>query len=208
MKCNVLYTVCCSSVLLARVQTDSFLCSIINYGMEAVRDWVECINGHWIAMIAAGMYTHIRQICIIGFCFEDGPIVHPSYPSLLFTFSILSVFAEHKPWPRSLKVPPAYLLYIYEMLVAALVANLSTRVIWTPLVHVIWALTQESSKWLMWINSTMGLNSYSVVAGLANFMATDEAANYMTSCLSILSFVWMMDATESLDALLDYLSSD
>lgn len=58
----------------------------------------------------------------------------------------------------------------------------------------------------MWINSTMGLNSYSVVAGLANFMATDEAANYMTSCLSILSFVWMMDATESLDALLDYLS--
>ncbi|CAG5097241.1 Protein of unknown function, partial [Cotesia congregata] len=60
---------------------------------------------------------------------------------------------------------------------------------------------------LMWINSTMGLNSYSVVAGLANFMATDEAANYMTSCLSILSFVWMMDATESLDALLDYMSS-
>lgn len=83
--------------------------------MEAMRDWVECINGHWIAMIAAGMYTHIRQICVIGFCFEDGPIVHPSYPSLLFTFSILSVFAEHKPWPRSLKAPPAYLLYIYEV---------------------------------------------------------------------------------------------
>lgn len=34
------------------------------------------------------------------------------------------------------------------MLVAALIANLSTRAIWTPLVHATWALTQESSKWV------------------------------------------------------------
>ncbi|XP_008547092.1 uncharacterized protein LOC103570952 [Microplitis demolitor] len=174
--------------------------------MDLMRDWVDGINCHWVAMIAAGMYTHMREICVIGLCFEEGPIVHPSYSSLLFTFSILSVFAEHKPWPRSLKEPPVFLLYIYEMLVAALIANLSTRAIWTPLVHATWALTQESSKWLMWINSLMGLDHYSIIAYLANFMATDDAASYMTSCLSILSFVWMMDATESLDALLDLIS--
>lgn len=52
----------------------------------------------------------------------------------------------------------------------------------------------------------MGLDHYSIIAYLANFMATDDAASYMTSCLSILSFVWMMDATESLDALLDLIS--
>lgn len=34
------------------------------------------------------------------------------------------------------------------MLVATLVANLATRVIWVPLLTVLWSLTQASSKWV------------------------------------------------------------
>jgi len=34
-------------------------------------------------------------------------------------------------------------------------------------------------------------------------MARDYAATYMAFCMSLLSFVWMLDATESLDTFLD-----
>lgn len=86
--------------------------------MEALMDYVECLNTHWLAMVSAGMYTHIREICIIGLCFEEshGPVFHPTFASLFFTFSVLSVLAEYKPWPRSLKEPPLLLLYIYEVI--------------------------------------------------------------------------------------------
>ncbi|XP_034936064.1 uncharacterized protein [Chelonus insularis] len=123
----------------------------------------------------------------------------------MFEYS-LDVIAEYKPWPRSLKKPPAYLLYIYEMLVASLVANLTTRVIWMPLLNSTWYLTQESSEWLKWANSAMGLNNKSPIIQFANYMAKEDAACHVTLCISILSFLWMMDATESLDTLLDYMT--
>ena len=108
------------------------------------------------------------------------------------------------------------------MLVAALTTNLTTRAIWVPLMHVIYCLTQESSKcvsfarrgeldkvkicWrfqLLWLNTLLGLGRYSFLTEFAFYMAKDCAAMHMAFCLSVLSFVWMLDATESLDAILD-----
>ncbi|XP_015112460.1 uncharacterized protein LOC107038092 [Diachasma alloeum] len=173
--------------------------------MDAVKDCIECINPHWIAMVGAGMYAHIRQICIIGLCFENENLApfQPTYASLIFTFSVLSLLAEFKPWPSSLKEPPVQLLYIYEMLVAALVTNLSTRAVWMPMISSLWCLTQESSKFLYWINSYAGLDSYSPVTQVAYYLTKEDAVTHMSLCMSVLSFVWMLDATESLDAILD-----
>lgn len=130
------------------------------------------------------------------------------------------------------------------MLVAALTTNLATRAIWVPFMHVIYCLTQESSKCvsllnakkkkmffirfiltkldvtisfaiffftnlkklifqLIWLNAILGLGRYSFLCDLAYYMAKDCAATHMAFCMSILSFVWMLDATESLDAILD-----
>lgn len=85
--------------------------------MDAVKDCVECIDPHWVIMVATGMYTHIRQICIIGLCYENENIAPftPTCASVIFTFSVLSLLSEYKPWPKLLKEPPIQLLYIYEV---------------------------------------------------------------------------------------------
>lgn len=173
--------------------------------MDTVREYLGYINPHWIAVVATGMYTHLRQICIIGLCFDEdnNPPFDPSYASVLFTFSVLCLLAEYRLWPRTLKEPPIQLLYIYEMLVAALITNLATRAVWVPLLHVIYCLTQESSKCLLWLNTILGMSRYSCLTELAYYMAKDCAATHMAFCMSILSFVWMLDATESLDTILD-----
>ncbi|KAG7208391.1 hypothetical protein KM043_014623 [Ampulex compressa] len=140
--------------------------------MEIVKEYAGSINPHWIAVVATGMYTHLRQICIIGLCFEEenNSPYDPSYASVLFTFSVLCVLAEYKLWPRTLKEPPVQLLYIYE---------------------------------LFRLNSILGLGRYSYLTSFAYYMARDCAATHMALCTSLLSFVWMLDATESLDAILD-----
>ncbi|XP_078033109.1 uncharacterized protein LOC144467952 [Augochlora pura] len=173
--------------------------------MEVVKDYLGSINPHWVAVVAAGMYTHLRQICIIGLCFDDdsSSSFEPTYASVLFTFSVLCLLAEYKLWPRTLKEPPIQLLYIYEMLVAVLTTNLATLAVWVPFTHVICCLTQESSKWLLWLNGTLGFNRYSALTEFAYYMADKSAATHMAFCMSVLSFVWMLDATESLDAILD-----
>lgn len=86
--------------------------------METVKEYLGYINPHWIAVVVTGMYTHLRQICIIGLCFDEdnnGPPFDPSYASVLFTFSVLCLLAEYRLWPRTLKEPPIQLLYIYEV---------------------------------------------------------------------------------------------
>ncbi|XP_012286882.1 uncharacterized protein LOC105703227 [Orussus abietinus] len=172
--------------------------------MEAVKEYFECVNFHWLVVVLSGMYFHLRQICIIGLCFDEESMpFDPSYASILFIFSVLCLLAEYKLWPRSLKEPPPQLLIIYEMLVAALVTNLATRAVWIPLMHAIYCLTQESSRWLVWLNQGLGSENDSMLNILALYMAMDTAAMHVAFCLSVLSFVWMLDATESLDAILD-----
>lgn len=86
--------------------------------METVKEYLGYVNPHWIAVVVTGMYTHLRQICIIGLCFDEdnnGPPFDPSYASVLFTFSVLCLLAEYRLWPRTLKEPPIQLLYIYEV---------------------------------------------------------------------------------------------
>lgn len=53
------------------------------------------------------------------------------------------------------------------------------------------------------MNSYVGLGRYSFVANWAYYMAKDSAVVHMTFCMSVLSFVWMLDATESLDGILE-----
>ncbi|CAL1678933.1 unnamed protein product [Lasius platythorax] len=173
--------------------------------METVKYYARFIDPHWITVVTTGLYTHLRQICIIGLCFEDEGTLpfDPSYASVLFVFSVLCLLAEYRLWPVTLKEPPIQLLYIYEMLIAALSTNLAIRMVWIPMMHAIFCLTQESSKWLAWLNDTMGLDSYSWLTLIADYMATESAATYMAFCMSLLSFVWMLDATESLDTFLD-----
>ncbi|XP_076660718.1 uncharacterized protein LOC143364097 [Halictus rubicundus] len=173
--------------------------------MELVKEYLGSVNPHWVAVVTAGMYTHLRQICIIGLCLDDdnSPPFDPSYASVLFTFSVLCLLAEYKLWPRTLKEPPIQLLYIYEMLVAVLTTNLATRAVWVPFMHVIYCLTQESSKWLIRLNETLGMSRYSILTEFAYYMEKESAATHMAFCMSVLSFVWMLDATESLDAILD-----
>ncbi|XP_031827539.1 uncharacterized protein LOC116424799 isoform X2 [Nomia melanderi] len=173
--------------------------------METVKEYLGSINPHWVAVVATGMYTHLRQICIIGLCFDDenSSPFDPSYASVLFIFSVLCLLAEYRLWPRTLKEPPIQLLYIYEMLVAALTTNLATHAVWVPFMRVIRCLTQESSKWLLRLNGTLNLSRYSILTEFAYYMEKECAVTHFSFCMSILSFVWMLDATESLDAILD-----
>lgn len=84
--------------------------------METVKDALELLNPHWIAVVATGLYTHIRQICVIGLCTdEESTPFDPSYASILFIFSVLCLVAEYKLWPRSLKEPPCQLMFVYEV---------------------------------------------------------------------------------------------
>ncbi|XP_054014516.1 uncharacterized protein LOC128895707 isoform X2 [Hylaeus anthracinus] len=170
--------------------------------METVKEFLGCINPHWVAVVAAGMYTHLREIYIIGLCFNDRS-TDPSYASALFTFSVLCLLAEYKLWPRTLKEPPIQLLYIYEMLIAALTTNLAMHAIWEPFVNVIRCLTQESSVLLHKLNGELGLSQYSFLTDFAYYMEKESVVTHMSFCTSILTFVWMLDATESLDAILD-----
>ncbi|XP_014473542.1 PREDICTED: uncharacterized protein LOC106743839 [Dinoponera quadriceps] len=172
--------------------------------MEMVKYYANFVDPHWVAVMATGLYTHLRQICVIGLCFEENYLpFDPSYSSILFVFSVLCLLAEYKLWPVTLKEPPIQLLYIYEMLVAALSTNLAINIIWIPLMHAIFCLTQESSKWLFWLNTTLGLDNYSLLTLFADYMAKEYAATHMAYCLSLLSFVWMLDATESVEMFLD-----
>ena len=85
--------------------------------MEVVKDYLDCINVHWIVIVTTGMYMHLRQICIIGLCLGDDwkPPFDASYASVIFIFSVLSLVAEYKLWPSTLKEPPIQLLFIYEV---------------------------------------------------------------------------------------------
>ncbi|KAL0123672.1 hypothetical protein PUN28_005883 [Cardiocondyla obscurior] len=175
--------------------------------METVKYYANFIDPHWIAVVATGLYTHLRDICIIGLCFDEDinnnlPF-DPSYASVLFVFSVLCLVAEYRLWPVTLKEPPIQLLYIYEMLIAALSTNLAIHMVWIPMMHAISCLTKESSKCLMWVNDAMGFDRYTLLYSFANYMTSDYAAIYMAFCMSLLSFVWMLDATESLDMFLD-----
>nr|KAF7399894.1 hypothetical protein H0235_015631 [Vespula pensylvanica] len=95
--------------------------------MDTVKEYVGCINPHWVAIVSAGMYTYLRHICIVGLCFEEenNPPFDPSYSSILFVFSALCLVAEYRLWPRSLKEPPIQLLYIYEANVGGCLGNKS-----------------------------------------------------------------------------------
>lgn len=74
------------------------------------------VDPHWVAVVATGLYTHLRQICIIGLCFEENYLpFDPSYSSVLFVLSVLCLLAEYRLWPITLKEPPIQLLYIYEV---------------------------------------------------------------------------------------------
>ncbi|XP_011161826.1 uncharacterized protein LOC105197232 [Solenopsis invicta] len=173
--------------------------------METVKYYANFIDTHWIAVVATGLYTHLRQICIIGLCFEEESSLpfDSSYASVLFVFSVLCLLAEYRLWPITLKEPPIQLLYIYEMLIAALSTNLAIHMVWIPMMHAIFCLTQESSKWLLWLNTTMDMHIESWLNEFAYFMAKEYTPTYMAYCMSLLSFVWMLDATESLDTFLD-----
>ena len=84
--------------------------------MDTVKEYLGYINPHWIAVVVTGMYIHLRQICVIGLCFdEESTPFDPSYASVLFVFSVLCLLAEYRLWPRTLKEPPIQLLYIYEV---------------------------------------------------------------------------------------------
>ncbi|EZA48720.1 hypothetical protein X777_12878 [Ooceraea biroi] len=172
--------------------------------METVKYYVNFVNPHWVAVVATGLYTHLRQICIIGLCFENDTKLpfDQSYASVLFVFSVLCLLAEYRLWPVTLKEPPIQVLYIYEMLLAALSTNLAINIIWIPMMHTIHCLTQESSRWLLWLNATLNLDD-SLLMTFAEHMAAEYAATYMALCMSLLSFVWMLDATESLEMMLD-----
>ncbi|XP_020277805.1 uncharacterized protein LOC109851787 isoform X2 [Pseudomyrmex gracilis] len=174
--------------------------------METVRYYANFINPHWIAVVATGLYTHIRQICVIGLCsMQEKPAfeAYSPYASLLFVFSVLCLLAEYRLWPITLKEPPIQLLYIYEMLIAALSTNLAIHMVWIPMMDSIYCLTQLSSEWLNQLNDSMGLDSYSWLNTFADYMDTNTAPMYMAYCVSLLSFAWMLDATESLDTFLD-----
>ena len=85
--------------------------------MDCIREYFECVNFHWIIVVFTGLYMHLRQICLVGLCFEvtkETPF-DPSYASLIFIFSALCLIAEYRLWPRSLKKPPMQLLVIYEV---------------------------------------------------------------------------------------------
>lgn len=85
--------------------------------MDAVKNFFECFNYHWIIIVVTGIYIHLRQICIIGLCFDEELILpfDPSYASVLFIFSVLCLLAEYRLWPRSLKEPPVQLMIVYEV---------------------------------------------------------------------------------------------
>lgn len=85
--------------------------------METVKYYANFIDPHWITVVVTGLYTHLRQICIIGLCFEEENALpfDPSYSSVLFVFSVLCLLAEYRLWPITLKEPPIQLLYIYEV---------------------------------------------------------------------------------------------
>lgn len=90
--------------------------------METVKYYARFVDPHWTTVVATGLYTHLRQICIIGLCFEKEDILpfDPSYASVLFVFSVLCLLAEYRLWPVTLKDPPIQLLYIYEVSPGAL----------------------------------------------------------------------------------------
>lgn len=84
--------------------------------MEMVKYYANLVDPHWVAVVATGIYTHLRQICVIGLCFEENHLsFDPSYSSILFVFSVLCLLAEYRLWPITLKEPPIQLLYIYEV---------------------------------------------------------------------------------------------
>ncbi|XP_014205007.1 uncharacterized protein LOC106636956 [Copidosoma floridanum] len=172
--------------------------------MDTIKEYMECINFHWIIVVLTGMYVQLRDICLIGLCFEviRDPPFNPSYATLIFVFSTVCLLAEYRLWPRSLKEPPIQLLIIYEILFTALVTDLVKRIVWVPLMHLTWCLTQESSKALIWMNSQLELGKYSQLMTMASYMRTDIAATHTAFCISVLSFLWMLDATETLDSLL------
>lgn len=89
--------------------------------MDVLRDWMECVNYHWLVIVGTGLYMHLREVCLIGLCFESvkdpslDPPFDPSFASLIFVFSTLCLLAEYRLWPRSLKEPPIQLMIIYEV---------------------------------------------------------------------------------------------
>jgi len=83
--------------------------------MDTLKCYLNLVDTHWIVVVAIGMYTHMRQICIIGICNENEVPFDQSYASVLFVFSVLCLLAEYRLWPISLKEPPIQVLYIYEV---------------------------------------------------------------------------------------------
>lgn len=48
----------------------------------------------------------------------------------------------------------------------------------------------------------MELGKYSHLMTVASYMETQMAATHAAFCISVLSFLWMLDATETLDSML------
>lgn len=112
--------------------------------MDTVKEYLGYINPHWVAVVVTGMYTHLRQICIIGLCFdEESTPFDPSYASVLFIFSVLCLLAEYRLWPRTLKEPPIQLLYIYEVSIGILCFDKSNDVLITIL-YTRWAYVSRT----------------------------------------------------------------
>jgi len=83
--------------------------------MDKLKHYMSLVDTHWIVVVATGMYTHLREVCIIGLCNDNDVPFHQSYASVLFVFSVLCLLAEYRLWPISLKEPPIQVLYIYEV---------------------------------------------------------------------------------------------
>lgn len=86
--------------------------------MDVVKEYVNNVNFHWLAVVMSGLYIHLRQICFIGLCLEESEVVEnldTIAASTIFVLSALLLLAEYNIWPRSLKEPPIHLLYIYEV---------------------------------------------------------------------------------------------
>lgn len=55
----------------------------------------------------------------------------------------------------------------------------------------------------MWFNSYVGLDNYSPIGQVAHYLIKEDAVDHMSLCMSILSLAWMIDATESLEEIIE-----
>lgn len=150
------------------------------------------LDFEFFAIVASGMYLHLKQLSIIDLKHSKLPGIQPNPASAIFVFSVLCVLAKSRPyWPRCLRPPPRILRFFVELFLTLYVTDRILRQVWIPMLKFVNFMCNFLSDYMVVVNTSLLANQTMAVAAWLR----SRAFYYVRYMISMSVFYFMAEVT-------------